>query len=196
MARRQSKPQSEPGTCRAPDLWTIGHSTLPIEQFIASLETNRIEVIADVRRFPGSRRHPQFGQEELSASLKKAGIEYVHFPELGGRRPSQKNSPNTAWRNEAFRGYADYMMSSTFQNGIQRLQAIAEKKRTAVLCAEALWWRCHRGLIADYFKAHGAKVLHILSSAKVEEHPFTGAARLVDGKLSYSLPETEPTFAF
>lgn len=178
------------------DLWTIGHSTLSIEQFISLLKGQEIRAVADVRRFPGSRRYPQFGQEQLSESLRCEGIEYIHFPELGGRRKARSDSPNTAWRNEAFRGYADYMMTAPFQEGIERLKAFARKKRTAILCAEALWWRCHRGLIADYFKAHGHKVLHILSSGKVEEHPFTGAARMVAGNLSYSAPESEQTFAF
>ena len=178
------------------DIWTIGHSTLPIERFISLLKTQEIQAVADVRRFPGSRRYPQFGQEQLAESLRRECIEYIHFPELGGRRAARADSPNTAWRNEAFRGYADYMMTPAFQNGIERLQATAREKRTAVLCAEAVWWRCHRGLIADYFKAHGQKVLHILSSGKTEEHPFTGAARIVQGKLSYSATESERTFAF
>ena len=178
------------------DLWTIGHSTLLIERFVSLLKGQEIQAVADVRRFPGSRRHPQFGQEQLAESLRREGMEYIHFPELGGRRKARADSPNTAWRNEAFRGYADYMMTPAFQEGIDRLEAMARKYRTAVLCAEAVWWRCHRGLIADCFKAHGQKVLHILSSGKTEEHPFTGAARIVQGKLYYSAPESERTFAF
>jgi len=178
------------------ELWTIGHSTLPIERFISLLKAQQIQAVADVRRFPGSRRYPQFGQEQLAESLKHDGIQYLHFPELGGRRKARPDSPNTAWRNEAFRGYADYMMTAPFQKGIERLQAVARKQRTAILCAEAVWWRCHRGLVADYFKANGKKVLHILPSGKTEEHPFTGAARIVEGKLSYAAVESEGTFAF
>jgi uncharacterized protein (DUF488 family) len=178
------------------EIWTIGHSTRTIEEFIGLLKAQEIRAVADVRRFPGSRRHPQFGQEHFSESLAKEGIEYVHFPELGGRRGAQPNSPNTAWRNEAFRGYADYMMTEEFRAGMERLLKLARKKRTAIMCAEAVWWRCHRGLIADFLKAGGERVLHIMSPGKVDEHPFTGAARLVHGKLSYSARESELTFAF
>src|SRR4051812_11588665 len=129
-------------------LWTVGHSTRSIEEFLAMLKSQRIEAVADVRRVPGSRRHPQFGQESLVASLAAAGIGYFHFGELGGRRPALPGSPNTGWRNAAFQGYADYMMSEPFQAGFERLLELASKQRTAIMCAEALWWRCHRGLIA------------------------------------------------
>ena len=178
------------------DIWTIGHSTRTIEEFIALLHLQGIRLLADVRRFPGSRRHPQFGQQALSESLAAAGIEYVHFAELGGRRLAQPDSPNTIWRNEAFRGYADYMMTPPFRSGIESLVNLATKKRTAIMCAEALWWRCHRALISDYLKADGKKVLHILGLGKMEEHPFTSAARLVNGKLSYSAAERELDFTF
>jgi uncharacterized protein (DUF488 family) len=167
------------------ELWTIGHSTRKIDEFIGLLQKNDINAIADVRRFPGSRRHPQFSQAQLSASLAEAGIKYFHFPELGGRRTPIPESPNTAWRNAAFRGYADYMMTGEFRAGMARLEVIAETSRTAVMCAEALWWQCHRSLIADDLKARGFSVWHILSTGKVELHPFTSAAHLVNGKLSY-----------
>src|SRR6266699_3697142 len=143
------------------DIWTIGHSTRTIEEFIALLHLQGIRLLADVRQFPGSRRHPQFGQQSLANSLAKTGIEYSHFLELGGRRRSQANSPNTAWRNDAFRGYADYMMTDEFVAGIERLLKLAREKRTAVMCAELLWWRCHRSLISDYLKANGQQVVHI-----------------------------------
>lgn len=168
-----------------PEIWTIGHSTRSIEEFLSMLQENKIGALADVRRFPGSRRHPQFGQEQLALSLAKAGIEYYHFPELGGRRSTNPNSPNTAWRNAAFRGYADYMMMCEFKAGVERLLEVTAKNRTAIMCAEALWWRCHRSLIADYLKARGHEVWNILGPGKVEAHPFTSAARIVDGKLSY-----------
>src|SRR5438270_2362101 len=177
-------------------LWTIGHSTRSIEDFIALLDAHNIRALADVRQFPGSRRHPQFGQNALTKSLADAGIEYVHFLELGGRRRSQPNSPNTAWRNEAFRGYADYMMTDAFTAGIERLLHLAKEKPTAIMCAELLWWRCHRSLIADYLKAKGHQVIHILDGKKADEHPFTSAARIVRGKLSYSAPESDLEFAF
>ena len=176
-------------------LWTIGHSTRSSEQFMDLLVSQKIDLLADVRRFPGSRRLPHFNQENLSESLAGAGIEYLHFPELGGRRRARADSPNTAWRNEAFRGYADFMMTAEFHAGIERLLNVARQKRTAIMCAEALWWQCHRSLIADYLKAAGHNVIHILSGTKTEAHPFTSAARMVNGKLSYGA-ETESQFLF
>jgi uncharacterized protein (DUF488 family) len=174
------------------EIWTIGHSTRSIEEFIHLLQANQIQTLVDVRRFPASRRHPHFGQQQLSGSLAAVGIEYFHFPELGGRRTAQPNSPNTAWRNEAFRGYADYMGGAAFPDAIQRLLGLAEDKRTVILCAEALWWQCHRALIADYLKAAGHTVWHIMSANKIQLHTFSGAARLVNGKLSYREPDREP----
>lgn len=177
-------------------LWTIGHSNRTLEQFRELLAGQRIELLADVRRFPGSRRLPHFNQENLSQSLASAGIEYIHFPELGGRRrPVLADSPNTTWRNASFRGYADFMMTEEFRAGIERLLNQARQKRTAIMCAEALWWQCHRSMISDYLKATGYEVIHILSGNKTEVHPFTSAARIVDGKLSYSA-ENEPQFLF
>jgi uncharacterized protein (DUF488 family) len=176
-------------------LWTIGHSNRTLEQLIELLASQKIELLADVRRFPGSRRLPHFNRENLSKSLAGAGIEYVHFPELGGRRKALANSPNNAWRNTAFRGYADFMMTPEFRDGIDRLLRLAQQKRTAIMCAEALWWQCHRSLIADYLKAAGHNVLHIMSATKADAHPFTSAARMVDGKLSYSVA-SEPQFLF
>jgi uncharacterized protein (DUF488 family) len=177
-------------------LWTIGHSNRTLEQFMKLLASQKIQLLADVRRFPGSRRLPHFNQENLSQSLAAAGIEYVHFPELGGRRTKAlANSPNNAWRNESFRSYADFMMTAGFRAGIDRLLALAQQKRTAIMCAEALWWQCHRSLISDYLKAAGHHVFHIMSPTKTDEHPFTSAARMVNGKLSYAL-ESEPQFLF
>lgn len=167
-------------------LWTIGHSIQPIGDFLAMLRGHDITVVADVRRFPGSRRHPQFGQDALSRSLAGEGIRYEHFPELGGRRAPRTDSPNTAWRHSAFRGYADYMMTPEFHAGVARLLNLAGNSRTAIMCAEAVWWRCHRGLIADFLKADGHEVLHIQSPLKTDPHPFTSAARIVDGALTYA----------
>lgn len=166
-------------------LWTIGHSTHPIEQFIGALNSFEIKVIADVRSFPGSRRYPQFNKENLEASLANAGIGYSHFPELGGCRRARPDSLNVAWRNEAFRGYSDYMESHEFHEGMTRLQNVAGEHRTAIVCAEAVWWRCHRSLISDYLKAKGVEVAHIMALGKSEAHPFTSAARIVNGELSY-----------
>ena len=169
-----------------PRIWTIGHSTRKIDIFISLLNENGIKLLADVRMYPGSKRYPQFGREALADSLAKAGLRYEHFPELGGRRKAKPDSKNTAWRNEMFRGYADYMESEDFRNGIVRLVDLAEKTGpTAIMCAEAVWWRCHRSLISDYLKARGVEVLHILDHNKVEPHPFTSAARIVNGELSY-----------
>jgi uncharacterized protein (DUF488 family) len=168
-------------------IWTIGHSTRKIDIFISLLKENGIKLVADVRMYPGSKRYPQFGREALGTSLSEAGIRYEHFPELGGRRKAKPDSKNTAWRNEMFRGYADYMETEDFRKGIARLVDLAEKTGpTAIMCAEAVWWRCHRSLISDYLKARGVEVLHILNHNKVEPHPFTSAARIVDGELSYA----------
>ena len=135
--------------------------------------------------FPGSKRYPQFGREPLAKSLGEAGIRYEHFPELGGRRKAKQDSKNTAWRNESFRGYADYMETNEFRAGIDRLLNIATTQRTAIMCSEAVWWRCHRSLISDYLKVKGIEVNHIMSIGKAEPHPFTSAAGIVDGELSY-----------
>ena len=171
---------------RLPRIWTIGHSTREIDDFVSLLKESGIKAVADVRMFPGSRRYPQFGREALAKSLAEVAIRYEHFPELGGRRKAKPDSKNTAWRNESFRGYADYMETGDFREGIERLVDVAGTfGPTAIMCAEAVWWRCHRSLISDYFKARGVEVLHILDHNKVEPHPFTSAARVVDGELSY-----------
>src|SRR5215207_3998390 len=171
---------------KTPQIWTVGHSTRRLDELLGLLSAECIVTVADVRRFPASRRHPQFGQAQLAEGLAAAGIQYVHFPELGGRRLAQQGSPNDAWRVEAFRGYADYMMGSEFRAGISRLWDLAALNRTAIMCAEALWWQCHRALIADYLKASGHAVYHIMGTHSIQEHPFTSAARIVSGKLSYS----------
>jgi uncharacterized protein (DUF488 family) len=166
-------------------LWTIGHSTLSIEDFISKLTSFEIQVLADVRSYPGSRRYPHFNREKLSASLADVGIRYEHFPELGGRRRARPDSLNMTWRNESFRGYADYMETNEFRAGIDRLLDLSTTQRTAIMCSEAVWWRCHRSLISDYLKVKGIEVNHIMSIGKAEPHPFTSAAGVVDGELSY-----------
>jgi uncharacterized protein (DUF488 family) len=167
------------------EIWTVGHSTRPIEELIEALRSFEIKVLIDVRSFPGSRRCPQFNREQLNASLADAGINYQHFPELGGRRRGRPDSLNVAWRNESFRGYADYMDTEAFPRGITRLLHVARACRVAIMCAEAVWWRCHRSLISDYLKAKGIEVNHIMGAGKSEAHPFTSAARIVNGELSY-----------
>ena len=153
------------------------------------LETNRIEAVADVRSYPGSRRYPHFNAELLSVSLIENGIEYVPIKKLGGRRRAAPDSPNTVWRNAAFRGYADYMETDEFKEGITELLKLARHRRTAVMCAEAVWWRCHRSMISDYLKASGVTVEHILDEKKNTIHPYTAAARVTDGKLTYGAAE-------
>ena len=167
-------------------IWTIGHSTREIEEFITALEANGIKLVADVRSLPGSKRYPQFNKEALAQSLGERGIRYEHFPELGGRRKPRPDSHNMAWRNASFRGYADYMETEDFHKGIERLLDFANKVgRTAIICAEAVWWRCHRALISDYLKVRGIGVTHIVDAKKIESHPFTSAAQIVDDELSY-----------
>jgi uncharacterized protein (DUF488 family) len=166
-------------------VWTIGHSTRSEEEFVEILKAHGVQVLVDVRTYPGSRRYPQFNREALSESLAKVGIEYRHEPRLGGRRAPRKDSHNTAWRNEQFRGYADHMETEVFSKGVEDLLELAGDARVTVMCAEAVWWRCHRGLLADYLKVEGHTVVHILDKKKIEEHPFTPAARIVDGALSY-----------
>jgi uncharacterized protein (DUF488 family) len=167
-------------------IWTIGHSTRKIDIFLSLLQENGIKFVADVRMFPGSKRYPQFGREALAKSLGEHGIRYEHFPELGGRRKAKPDSKNTAWRNESFRGYADYMETEDYRNGIARLVDLANQSGpAAIMCAEAVWWRCHRSLISDYLKARGVEVIHILDEKRTEPHPFTSAATIVNGELSY-----------
>jgi uncharacterized protein (DUF488 family) len=172
-------------------IWTIGHSTRSIDTFISLLMANGIKLLADVRTWPGSKRYPQFNKEKLSDSLGKAGIRYEHFPELGGRRKTKPDSKNTAWRNESFRGYADYMETEEFDKGVKHLLNLAaDAGPTAIMCAEAVWWRCHRSLISDYLKAVDIEVLHILDANKTQPHPYTSAARIANGKLSYAAENT------
>jgi uncharacterized protein (DUF488 family) len=166
-------------------IWTIGHSVRPIEEFIDLLKAHAIELVCDVRRFPGSRRHPHFGQDALAASLAEAGMEYAHFPDLGGRRQPRPDSANTAWRNRGFRGYADYIETDAFREAVDRLRAITRKKRGAIMCAEANWHSCHRSLLSDYLKADGMDVRHITSATRAEPHRYTNMARIVGGRLTY-----------
>ena len=166
-------------------LWTIGHSTHPIDEFVEILRAHEIARIADVRRFPGSRAQPQFNPDALRASLAEHGIAYSPLLELGGRRKPLADTAHTAWRNDAFRGYADYMDTPAFAAAADDLAALARIEHVAVMCAEAVWWRCHRSMIADYFKASGWTVLHIMGRGEAKEHPYTAVAKVVDGTLTY-----------
>ena len=176
-------------------VWTVGHSNRTLEDFITLLRSHATELVADVRRFPGSRRYPHFNQENLGSVLRDHGIDYLHFPELGGRRNTKPDSPNSAWRNEAFRGYADYMETEEFRRGIERLLEEARTRRTAVMCAEALWWQCHRSMIADYLKSAGCRVLHILGPQKTEDHRYSQPAQIINGQLTYHNIEPQPQLA-
>lgn len=166
-------------------IWTIGHSTRSFDDFSALLKSFNIELIADIRNYPGSRRYPHFNKEALEISLPENNIDYIHLKELGGRRKPRPDSINTAWRNAAFRGYADYMETDEFKESVKQLETMALKKRTAYMCSEAVWWRCHRSMVSDHLKAEGWKVMHIMSAGEASEHPYTAPAKIVNGKLSY-----------
>jgi uncharacterized protein (DUF488 family) len=166
-------------------VWTVGHSTRTAEEFVRILEAHQIKALVDIRTFPGSRSYPQFNKASLAEGLPILGIRYLHAPLLGGRRQPSQTSKNTAWKNVSFRAYADYMETDSFNQGISELLEVASKDRAAIMCAESLWWRCHRSLIADYLKAKHVAVVHILDAKKTEVHPYTSAAQIVKGELSY-----------
>jgi len=182
-----------------PEILTVGHSTHPIEHFLHLLTGAGIATVADVRRFPGSRRNPQFGAAALAESLAAASISYESFGEqLGGRRrapksaqaaPSREQRPdNSAWRNPSFRAYADYMSDSSFQAGLERLEELGRQRRTAIMCAEGHPSRCHRQLIADALLARGWTVLHLLGDGKITKHALSAHAATVDGRVFYPGP--------
>jgi uncharacterized protein (DUF488 family) len=166
-------------------VFTVGHSTLPIESFLALLAAYGIEQLADVRTVPRSRRNPQFNAEALRESLKNAGTVYVPLRELGGLRKPRADSPNTGWRNESFRGYADYMQTDEFGAALARLAALSAQRRTAIMCAEALPWRCHRSLIADALAVRGIGVMEILSETSYRDHELTPFARVSGTAVTY-----------
>lgn len=167
-------------------IWTIGHSTRSFEEFVSLLKAYNIQLLVDVRGLPGSNKFPHFNKENLQEELPKEKIDYTHLLSLGGRRKVSKDSKNTSWRNASFRGYADYMESNEFRIGIEELKELATNKNTAIMCAEAVWWRCHRSMIADQLKSEGWTVIHILSATKSELHPYTAPAKIINGKLSYT----------
>ncbi|MDQ3420861.1 MAG: DUF488 domain-containing protein [Acidobacteriota bacterium] len=168
-----------------PTVYTIGHSIHSAETFVGLLTGHGIRSLADIRLIPGSRRHPHFSREALPRSLEPAGISYRHFGDLGGRRRPRKSSVNTAWRVEAFRGYADYMSTPPFLDAVESLLALARTGPTAVMCAEAKWWQCHRRLLADTLVARGVPVLHILSTSEPKPHELSEFAVIEDGRITY-----------
>jgi uncharacterized protein (DUF488 family) len=173
-------------------IWTIGHSTRTWQAFTELLMMHRIQLLVDIRAFPGSRRHPHFNKENLQVALPEVDILYMHMPGLGGRRKPGENSRNIAWRHPAFRAYADYMETTEFKKEIGILEDLAggQNLNTAYMCSEAPWWKCHRALVSDYLKARGWVVWHIMEKGKLTEHPFTSPARPVQGQLFYNNEES------
>jgi uncharacterized protein (DUF488 family) len=167
-------------------VWSIGHSTHSLERLVELLHTHGIAQLADIRTVPKSRRHPQFHTEALAETLPGHGIAYRHLPRLGGWRKALEDSPNDAWRNASFRGYADYAMSDEFAAGLAELRELASSERTAMMCSEALWWRCHRRIVADRLVAGGDTVCHIGSDGRVAAHELTGFAEIdASGQITY-----------
>lgn len=166
-------------------LYTIGHSTRSLDDLVALLRARDISVLVDIRTIPRSRHNPQFESATLSSGLAARGIRYVHLPRLGGLRRAREDSPNTAWRNASFRGYADYTLTAEFEEGIAELRALAAKDRLAIMCAEAVPWRCHRSIVADALSARGAHVEHILGRTSLRPHRMTTFARVRGGRVTY-----------
>jgi uncharacterized protein (DUF488 family) len=166
-------------------IWTVGHSNRPVPELIGLLTNESVSLVADVRRFPGSKRQPQFGRENLENALRSYKITYRHFEALGGRRRRQDGSPNTAWRSASFSGYADYMQTVEFQTALDILVGLAESHTTAILCAEAVPWRCHRQRISDALVARGWDVQHILGLRQVQKHRLSEFARVFEGHVTY-----------
>jgi uncharacterized protein (DUF488 family) len=177
-------------------IFTIGHSTHPIEEFLALLSQHEILALADVRSYPTSKRWPHFNQDELRRALERVGIEYRWMKSLGGRRNSKnQESPHTAWQIPAFRAYADYADGDDFRAGVEELLTLAEQKRTVYMCSEGLWWRCHRRLISDHLVVRGRTVMHILPTGKLSAHALPDFARLENGRLVYDVKTTAELFS-
>ncbi len=166
-------------------IYTIGHSVHEIGYFLKMLQSFGIHTLVDIRHYPGSKRFPHFNKDYLETFLSQNNIVYKHLIELGGRRKPRPDSVNTAWRLPAFRGYADHMETDTFKKAVAELETLALTNTCAYMCSEAVWWSCHRALVSDYLKAKGWKVLHIMKENKADEHPYSSAAQIVNGQLSY-----------
>ena len=173
-------------------IFTIGHSTLPIEKFLEMLEAHGIQQLVDVRTIPKSRRNPQFGQDQLAAALEQHGIRYIHMPGLGGLRHARKDSINTGWKNASFRGYADYMQTPAFADSLAKLIESAAAAPAVIMCAEAVPWRCHRSLIADALTARGIDVEHILSATSRKTHTYTPFSRVEGESVTYPAVDEAP----
>jgi uncharacterized protein (DUF488 family) len=174
-------------------IWTIGHSTRPIDAFVGLLTAHGIQQLVDVRTVPRSRHNPQFNTDMLAASLEPVGLGYRHMPQLGGLRKASKDSINTAWRNANFRGYADYMQTDEFRRALNDLIAEAKKRATVIMCAEAVPWRCHRSLIGDALVSRGWTVLDIMTEKRADPHVLTSFARVDGHQVSYPAPADNDT---
>ena len=178
-------------------VFTLGHSTRSLEDFLALLAEHGVELLADVRRFPGSRRFPHFRRETLAAALAAAGIDYRHLPGLGGRRKPHPGSSHTHWTNAGFRAYADHMETAEFADAFAEILGLADNRTTALMCAEAVPWRCHRQLVADALVARGRRVVHIMAPGRSENHALNPSARVLpDGRLIYDGGEGEQAELF
>lgn len=173
-------------TWHVAQLYTIGHSSRPIEEFLSALRSHGIDLVVDVRRFPGSDRYPQFDADALAETLTEHGIEYRHVETLGGRRSSPlTDSPNDGWENESFRAYADYALSDAFGNALEELIELAQDHTPAIMCAEAVYWRCHRRIVADWLLAAGHSVVDVFGPDRANEHDLTRFAEVRDGRVVY-----------
>jgi uncharacterized protein (DUF488 family) len=167
-------------------IFTIGHSNHPLDRFLALLFQHDIEALLDIRRFPGSRKHPHFSRDNLAAALQKVDVEYHWLEALGGRRHKQRDeSPNLGLENKGFRNYADYMLSDGFRDGVEKLLGVARQKQTVIMCAEGLFWQCHRRLVSDFLVAGGVTVQHIMPSGALQPHKLTRGAVIEDGRVTY-----------
>lgn len=173
-------------------IWTVGHSTRSLDEFVETLRAFEIELVVDIRSFPGSRRLPQFGSKDLEKGLAENGIGYKWLPSLGGRRKVLADSVNGAWTHPAFRGYADHTATEEFAEGLEELLMLSGAMRTAIMCAEILWWRCHRRIVSDVLVSIGFAVVHIRDVSHSEVHKLSAPARIIAGKLSYE-PESVQT---
>lgn len=169
-----------------PSIFTIGHSNHSLDRFLSLLAQNEIKALIDIRRFPGSRKHPHFNRDSLAAALAETGVEYHWLEALGGRRNKQRDeSPNEGLENRSFRNYADYMLGDDFRLGVKKLLEIARKRRTAILCAEGLFWQCHRRLVSDFLVANGVTVQHIMPNGSLSPHKLTRGAVIEGGEVTY-----------
>jgi uncharacterized protein (DUF488 family) len=169
-----------------PVVLTVGHSNHPLERFLTLLAQHGVEALVDIRRFPGSRKHPHFHRDNLAAVLPKSGVEYHWLEGRGGRRPKQQDeSPNLGLENKGFRNYADYMLTEEFREGVGKLLEIARQKKTAIMCAEGLFWQCHRRLVSDFLVANGVTVRHIMPGGELRPHTLTSGAVIDNGRVTY-----------